>query len=394
MDAKPLTAAIVGAGPIGAMAALALHQQGWQVRLFERETLTAAQPLPSSYDERQLALTPQSVDWLVNQLGLTQLSAQLTPILSIHTSSKGHFGQMMMTAQQQGVDALGYTIAQRQLGEILFQALAGTNIELLSGVTLTQCTQDEQSATSVILSGTLVEAMHHWSADYLFAADGANSWVRQQLNIHSHTRPYTHRLMTCVATLAEPHNNLAIERFTANGPTALLPLADAHQTKLVYCYAEAEATQVEQLDHAALIAAVNAQLEQGLPKVVDIHAVYHYPLAEVRPASIQQGHVLLIGNAAHTQHPVAGQGLNLGIRDVQAVMQWANKTNPANPTAWTALATARLQDHRRIMGATHGLVSLFTHSNGLVRSIASAGISLVNWCTPLKKRITRLAMGY
>lgn len=386
---QPHTALVVGAGPVGALTALGLCQQGWQVTLLEKEPLVPHH-LPSSYDNRQLALTPQSVDWLTQTLGLTDLWSQLTPISHIHTSSKGHFGSMLMTAKQQGVAALGYTIAQRRLGEVIFAALAQTSVQRLSGVNLTTLTQD---AESVSLTGELADKHDRqtWQAERLLAADGAHSWIRQQLGIASETRHYNHQLMTCIGTLSEPHQLGAVERFTPTGPTAMLPLADPYQVKLVYCYDLNEVDSVTNMQHSGLVERVNEQLGKALPQVASISEVFHYPLVEVKPQHIQSGRVLLLGNAAHTQHPVAGQGLNLGIRDVQAVVAWSKD---ADEMAWIEMASNRLNDHRRIMRATHGLVTLFSHPQPLIRGVASAGLTLLNALTPLKKRITRMAMGY
>ena len=393
MDARslnqPHTALVVGAGPVGALTALGLWQQGWQVTLLEKELLAPHQ-LPSSYDNRQLALTPQSVDWLTQTLGLTDLWSQLTPISQIHTSSKGHYGSMLMTAKQQGVAALGYTIAQRRLGEVIFAALSRTQVTVISGVSLTHFSQN---AESVSLTGNLADKHEpqNWHAERIFAADGAHSYIRSVLGITSETRHYNHQLMTCIGTIKEPHQQGAVERFTPTGPTAMLPLADPYQVKLVYCYDLNEVDSVVNMDYSGLVERVNAQLGKALPQVASISEVFHYPLAEVKPNSIQSGRALLIGNAAHTQHPVAGQGLNLGIRDVQAVFNWSRE---ANESLWTEMANNRLNDHRRIMRATHGLVTLFSHPQPLIRGVASAGLTLLNALTPLKKRITRMAMGY
>ena len=393
MDATTLSpqpsALVVGAGPVGALTALGLWQQGWQVTLLEKEAL-AAHNLPSSYDNRQLALTPQSVDWLTQTLKLTGLTAKLTPITHIQTSSKGHFGSMLMTASQQGVPALGYTIAQRALGEVIFAQLKQTEIQFITGVQLDSLTQTN---AQVVLTGSVIDEVvpHKWQADRLFAADGAHSWIRAQLAISSETRHYPHQLMTCIGTLSEAHQQGAVERFTPSGPTAMLPLADPYQVKLVYCYDLAEIDHVTRMDHDALVERVNAQLGKALPQVAAVSEVTHYPLVEVKPERIQSGRVLLMGNAAHTQHPVAGQGLNLGIRDVQAVIAWSQH---ADEQAWNEMADARLKDHRRIMRATHGLVTLFSHPQPLIRGVASAGLTLLNIMTPLKKRITRMAMGY
>ena len=393
MDATTLSpqpsALVVGAGPVGALTALGLWQQGWQVMLLEKEALPT-QNLPSSYDNRQLALTPQSVEWLTQTLKLTDLTAKLTPITHIHTSSKGHLGSMLMTASQQGVPALGYTIAQRALGEVIFAHLKQTEIQFITGVQLDSLTQSNEQ---VILTGNVTDdpVPQKWQADHLFAADGAHSWIRNQLAISSETRHYSHQLMTCIGTLSEPHQQGAVERFTPSGPTAMLPLADPYQVKLVYCYDLAEIDHVTRMDHDALVERVNAQLGKALPQVAAVSEVTHYPLVEVKPERIQSGRVLLMGNAAHTQHPVAGQGLNLGIRDVQAVVAWSQH---ADEQAWHEMADVRLKDHRHIMRATHGLVTLFSHPQALIRGFASAGLTLLNVMTPLKKRITRMAMGY
>jgi 2-octaprenyl-6-methoxyphenol hydroxylase len=384
---QPQSALIVGAGPVGALLALALHQRGWQVTLIEQHDF--AQGLPKSYDSRQLALTAGSVDWLKQTQLLPELLAELTPILSIHSSSQDNFGTTSMTHTEMKVPALGYTLSQQTLGQHLFAALAKTNIPLVGGINLQTLSQ---TTTQVSLSGADHEnKQHHWQANYLFAADGAHSWIRQKLGIDSQTRHYPHNLLTAIATLAQPHNNLAIERFTVQGPTALLPMQDKQQSKVVYCYPTEDDEQVKATPTAVMIDTINHQLGRQLGNITQLEAVQHYPLVEIRANSIQQGHCLLMGNAAHTQHPVAGQGLNLGIRDIAAVYDWAQDADQAS---WFALAEQRQKDHKHTMNFTHGLVTLFSHPSKLVRTAASAGMGLLAFARPLKHRITRMAMGY
>jgi 2-octaprenyl-6-methoxyphenol hydroxylase len=390
MDAKslvkPHSAIIVGAGPVGALLALALNRRGWQITLIEQHDFS--QGMPKSYDSRQLALTAGSVDWLAQTQLLPELMAELTPILSIHSSSQDNFGCLSMTHTEMKVAALGYTLSQQTLGEHLFATLAKTSVQLIGGIKLEQI---QQSATQVNLSGSDGKHAQHWQADTLFAADGAHSWVRQQLNIESQTRHYPHQLMTGVATLAQPHNNLAIERFTAQGPTALLPMKADNQAKVVYAYPSEDSETTQALATEELLQRINHQLGRQLGNIVQLDAIVHYPLVEIRANEIQQGRCLLMGNAAHTQHPVAGQGLNLGIRDIAAVYNWAED---ADTLAWFDLANTREQDHKHTMNFTHGLVTLFSHPSTLVRSAASVGMGLLAFARPLKHRITRMAMGY
>jgi 2-octaprenyl-6-methoxyphenol hydroxylase len=390
MDESTLTtpsALIVGAGPVGALLALALNQRGWMVTLIEQHDFS--QGLPSSYDNRQLALTAGSVDWLQQAQLLPDLLHKLTPILDIHSSAQGNLGVLAMNHNEMGVPALGYTLSQQALGEALFQALAQSKVQLMGGIRLQHLKQD---LNTVSLTGIdLQHNEHQWQADYLFAADGAHSWTRQQLGIDTQTRHYPHQLLTAIATLSTAHQNLAIERFTAQGPTALLPMADSHQAKVVYCYPVEDAEQVKQTSTATLIDTINHQLGRQLGTISQLDAIQHYPLVEIRANSIQQGRCLLMGNAAHTQHPVAGQGLNLGIRDIQAVYDWSDD---ADTQQWQALATQRHSDHQHTMNFTHGLVTLFSHPSKLVRTAASTGMGLLALCRPLKNRITRMAMGY
>ncbi|MCI4411058.1 MAG: FAD-dependent monooxygenase [Thiotrichales bacterium] len=393
MDAKPLnnsnSAIVVGAGPIGALLAITLAKQGWQVTLLEKQALND-NVLPSSYDKRQLALTPQSVDWLTQQTLFPTLHNALTEIHHIHTSSKDCFGSLSMHAQEMGLPALGYTVSQNTLGNYFFRALAHLpNITLISGVTLCALQQNNQSV-ELILENTNHERLS-LSANYLFAADGAHSWVRNALAITAQTRHYDHHLLTAVATLSQPHHHTAVERFTPTGPTAILPMTAPNQVKLVYCYRQQDEQLILSLQAHDLITRINHQLGHQLGKVIQIDDIQHYSLVEIKPERIQQGNIMLVGNAAHTQHPVAGQGLNLGIRDVQAIATWA-KT--ADATLWQPLAISRKKDHQQTMKATHGLVTLFSHPSATVRSIATAGVQLIELCPPLKKRITRMAMGY
>ena len=389
MDKKPLmpSAIIVGAGPVGALLAIALDKLSWQVTLIEKQDKLDDQ-LPSSYDNRQLALTHGSIDWLTQSQMLPAISTQLTPILSIHTSSQDNMGCMTMTAAEMHVDALGYTISQQQLGQALFQQLDASSVTQVFGVTCHQLTQDEHH---VSLHGYVENQAKCWQADYCFAADGVNSWVRSMLGINTQRTEYDHLLLTAVATLNVPHEHKAVERFTPQGPTALLPMQGTHQAKVVYCYRRDQQEAIEQQDTSHLIQKINDQLGLLLGKVAGVHDVKTYPLLEMRADHLLQGRCLLMGNAAHTQHPVAGQGLNLGIRDIEAVYRWAH-----NPDIGLlhALAIARQQDHKRTMRFTHGLAQIFTNPSSRMRRLAGLGIGVINAITPLKRTLSRMAMGY
>jgi len=367
--------------------ALTLDQLGWQVTLLEKHPLTGG--LPPSYDHRQIALTAGSVDWLRQQLWTSELIQVLTPIHRIHSSSQGNFGILTMTHEEMEVDALGYTLSQAQLGEHLFTELATRNITCIGNIQLSQL---HQTAQQVHLAWrTATGDCQGQQADYLFAADGAHSWIRSALNIPTQDIHYPHALMTAVAQLSAPHHHQAIERFTAQGPSALLPMTDPYQAKVVYCYPNELSDEMQQLTDCELTDCVNQQLGHQLGRISHLSAIAHYPLKEIRAQQIQVKRCLLVGNAAHTQHPVAGQGLNLGIRDVIAVSDWAE--NP-NLLSWQTLSKQRTQDHQQTMNFTHGLIQLFAHKRPLVRQVASLGMSLLSALPPIKRRITRMAMGY
>ncbi len=381
------SAVIVGAGPVGCLTALGLSKQGWQVTIVEKLACPEGE-LPTSYDNRQLALSEANVAWLLEQSLLPNLSAYLTPILRIHTSAKDGFGLMEMSAEELGVPALGYTIAMDQLGCLMFEAMAQcANIQFYDEVSLLSLSQDEGSVD--------LQAVRHgepmsWQADYVFAADGVNSWVRSALGIGQSRHDYDHLLMTAVATLQTPHHHLAIERFTASGPTALLPMAGTHLAKVVFSYPVVDKAQIQAESLVSLTESINQNLGKQLGRVVAIHDVKHYQAMDARPERILEQRVLLLGNAAHTQHPVAGQGLNLGIRDVIALLAWSSDPDVGQ---LSVLAQARQQDHQRVMRFTSGLNHLFTHPSTLIRQASGFGIGLLQACSPLKKLVTRVAMG-
>lgn len=381
------SAVIVGAGPVGCLTALGLAKQGWQVTLVEKLACLEGE-IPASYDNRQLALTQANVAWLLEQSLLPELSAYLTPILRIHTSAQDGFGVMEMSAEEQGVSALGYTLAMDQLGHLLFATIAKfPNIQFYDDVNLLSLTQEENT---VKVQAVCRDEQVGWQADYLFAGDGVNSWVRSVLGIGQSRHDYDHGLMTAVATLQTPHHHLAIERFTADGPTALLPMAGTHLAKVVLSYPLADKAQIQAESLVTLAEKINHNLGKQLGRVVAIHDVRHYLAMDARPDRIVEQRVLLLGNAAHTQHPVAGQGLNLGIRDVIALLAWSSEPDVSQ---LSALAQVRQQDHQRVMRFTSGLNHLFTHPSAFVRRASGFGIGLLQACTPLKKLVTRVAMG-
>lgn len=381
---KTRSVLVVGAGPVGMLAALIMARSGWQVTLVERQTMS---PLSDVFDDRQLALTYASVAW-INRCGLLpELEQHLVPITRIHTSSQGMLGQVMMRHDELSVPALGYTLSQRQLGLLLRQALNDcpelTLLDQFHAQTLTQ------QAGQVELQGERLAQSHQLQADLLLASDGAHSWVRRTLGIGEHSNEYDHHLLTAAGTLSDPHQGLAVERFTPQGPTALLPRDHDRGVKVVYCYSRDDMPDLN--DTQQLLGRINHQLGRQLGRVVHVEQVRHYPLLRIRADQLLMGRCLLLGNAAHTQHPVAGQGLNLGIRDVQALANWARESDI---NQLPALASERQQDHASTMQFTHLLASGYARQDLPSRLLGAAAITLVSTCRPLKQRLARLAMGY
>lgn len=368
---------IAGGGMIGSSLALALAPLALRVAVVEPVArAAAAQP---SFDDRTTALS-RSSQRTYAAMGLwDKVIAASTPITQIHVSDQGRFGFSHIDADEQGVEALGYVVINRVLGEVLQNALVGDQqLEVLCPARITAATADAREAVVTVEQDG---SNRQLSCRLLVAADGARSTVRDMLGISANHVQYGQRAIIGNLQPERPIANCAYERFTSHGPLALLPM-DADCAGFVWTVNEDDADRVLGLDDDAFLTELQAAFGHRLGEFSRVGKRAAYPLSLSKAARLTATRAVLVGNSAHGLHPVAAQGFNLGLRDVAAlcdciadVLESDGRTaDPGGDDLLERYAKWRRGDQQKLVGFTDGLVRLFGASSGAVRMLRNIGM--------------------
>ncbi|MCP5150848.1 MAG: FAD-dependent monooxygenase [Ectothiorhodospiraceae bacterium] len=394
MTTHDTTVAVVGGGPVGACLAIALARGGVAVT-----TVDASSPAAASRDrERPIALSHGSCV-ILNALGLwSALASHAAPIRTIHVAEQGRLGTTVLRAADHDIDAFGHVVDASRLERSLGEALAATaGVRVLRPATVVDLESGEGDVR-LALSGAGVAADDAIRARLVVAADGTRSTVRGLAGIAVREHDYGQVALTAAVVPCEPAPGSAFERFTADGPLALLPLTGGRHG-LVWTLPPQRAQALVAAPESAFLAALGAAFGGRLGGFRAVQWRALHPLAMVSATADVRGRVVLAGNAARTLHPVAGQGLNLGLRDcawvAESVLDAHRRgIDPGAPARLTALAAARRPDRAEIVGGTDALVRLFTArlpGLGIARGL---GLALLDLAPPLKRLLGRHAMGY
>ncbi len=397
---------VIGAGPVGASLALASGQAGLRVAVID--ALPVTHPDSVSTPLRHFALAYGSRR-ILEGLSLWSLCAPYaSPIHKIHISEQGSGHIARFDRQQEQVSALGYVIAAPQLQRILIQALTA-----LPSVTLycpVQVASVTTAADNVTLKLQFVSPQNEstrvpprpsgsrvLTAPLLVAADGAHSLIRRQLGITAYVRDYAQVAITGVVKTTLPHQQIAYERFTSQGPLALLPLAD--QQCAVVCIAPREQRMTLQgLNDTQWATYLHHRFGDRLGALQPLGPRSAYPVMLVKAHEAHRFRTVLIGNAAHTLHPIAAQGFNLGLRDVAAladVLVAAHRRGQdiGHPQVLNRYARWRQRDQQGAVLFTDGLIRLFSPSLGWIRHARCLGLLAFDLCPPVKHQIAHHTLG-
>lgn len=387
---------IIGGGLAGASMACALAPLPLRIGVIEAVPPRAeAQP---SYDDRAIALAYGSAR-IFSALGVWEaLAARVTPIHHIHISERGRFGVTRIDREQQQVPALGYVAESRILGQALLGGLGRfDNVAWIcpARVAALQC---ETDVAEVMLDGGA-----SLRARLVIAADGGESATRELLDMATRRWDYGQSAIIANVTPTLPHGNVAYERFTDTGPVAMLPHSpaeaqDPKRCNVVWTVRREDEQRVMALDDAAFLAQLQQRFGQRLGRLCRVGRRHAYPLALVRARDPVRARLALIGNAAHTLHPIAGQGFNLGLRDVAALAQVLAEALAAGEdigalAVLRRYADWRVGDYRRVIGFTDGLARLFTNPLPPLGLARSAGLVALDVLPPLKRWLAHQTMG-
>ncbi|MCB1675789.1 MAG: UbiH/UbiF/VisC/COQ6 family ubiquinone biosynthesis hydroxylase [Halioglobus sp.] len=393
---------IVGGGIAGLALSSALRGHGLSIALVEARPLTAPE-LPAQrgvqhFDARVSALTPRS-RLLLQQLGAWDAIAAYRQCSYKQMSvwdAEGT-GRIEFDCGEVGAPALGHIVENRAIvSALLERAGAGGDVALLSPARLRACTRDAAGRLRVALESG--EQLH---AHLLVAADGALSPVRRMLAFRTREWDYGHHAVVAAVRLERPHRAIARQRFLTSGPLALLPLPgtdDEHYCSIVWSLREQFVDEVMACDEAAFCAALERASERCLGAVLACSERAAFPLRQRHAVDYVQAGVALVADAAHTIHPLAGQGINLGLQDVavlagEILIGRARGTGPGELDLLRRYQRQRKAENLLMMAAMDGFKHLFEREALPLRWLRNTGMRVVGRSGPLKQRLMRHAMG-
>lgn len=364
---------IAGGGMIGSSLALALAPLKLRVAVIE--AVARGEKQQPSFDDRSTAWS-RSSQRMFEAMGLWQeIAGSSTPITSIHVSDRGRFGFSHIDAKEQGVEALGYVVINRTLGEVLQQALDdndGLDVICPGKISAVELHPDKASVSIEEPEGRSREL----SCKLLVAADGANSAVRSMVGISASQIDYDQVAVVGNLEPEKPPMNRAFERFTDTGPIALLPVSD-NRAAFVWTLSPDQAEDVMQLSDEAFTSELQQAFGHRLGRFSRVGRRAAYPLALSKASRLVAGRCVLIGNAAHGLHPVAAQGFNLGLRDVAALSDCiadADLADVGDAGILERYAEWRHADQRKLVRITDGIVRLFGSARAPVRALRNLGM--------------------
>lgn len=384
---------IVGGGPVGATLALLLAKQGSNVTVLETRKAGAAHA-----ENRALALSYGS-QRILHKLGLWQtLEIDATAINSIHVSQKGSMGRTQLHAADYKQNALGYVLSYGALSAALDQAVNASNDShhgMINYVFEASAENITHTAAQASVRYSHAGSSHELHAALVVLADGGRS-LDAIAGLTRETKEYGHDALISKVRAELPHNNVAYERFTADGPMALLPNGE-RDFSLVWTGKKAYIEAMNSLCDADFLAQFHAQFGDRVGKFLSVEKRMSFPLklSQLQANSTQLSatpHLAVIGNAAQTMHPVAGQGFNVGLRDAQSLAQHIAAATPESLGSAAMLGqyqASRKQDTKGGLLFTDFLVNLFSNDIVGVSALRGIGLGLLDIAPPLKQYLVR-----
>ncbi|WP_409524589.1 2-octaprenyl-6-methoxyphenyl hydroxylase [Nitrincola sp. MINF-07-Sa-05] len=397
---------IVGGGMVGASLACALLPLARRYQL--SIALVEAMPLPEadsrvfqpSYDARSTALA-YGARTFYEQLGIwDELSRHLTAIDRIHVSDKGQFGATRLDAGQEQVEALGYVVENRWLGQVLLGHIRQQGSDLIDFLCPAEVV-DMQPCDSGYEVELSAPSSHRIKAQLVVMADGGRSALRSRMGIGYTEQPYGQHAIVTNLSLDRPHLNIAYERFTDTGPLALLPsetVAGEHRCALVWTLPDEDLAAVSELNDAAFLKRLQRHFGYRAGRFIRVGTRHHYPLKLVQAEEQVRRGLVVLGNAAHALHPIAGQGYNLALRGVVGLVEMIAMQSEqggalGDLAALQSYEQQRRSDQFRTIEFSDRTMKLFSSHNSLLRLGRAAGLQFMDVCPMAKTLFARAAMG-
>ncbi|MCY4044842.1 MAG: UbiH/UbiF/VisC/COQ6 family ubiquinone biosynthesis hydroxylase [Cellvibrionales bacterium] len=394
--------AIVGGGVAGASLALALKDSRLSVALIDRGSLQPKIPDLScgieQVDPRVFALNLASWAFLASIGIVLEDQRRFQPFNRLFVSDASSLGQLEMKASEIGESTMGAIVEHKVLLYSLYQKLQASNAACFEGVTIDSLRLSnaiETPSEITLADGTVIVA------NLIVGADGAESWIRKETGFSTNEWDYGHRAIVCTVACEKPHQKTAWQTFRSDGPLAFLPLPamdDQPAVSIVWSIEEEKAAELLALSDQDFLSELANVSENWLGELTGVTKRFSFPLRQRHAKTYYQPGVVLVADAAHTIHPLAGQGMNLGLQDVSVLSQellQAIKANEslADPKVLSRYQRKRKMDNLSMMAAVEGFKRVFEQKTlpaGLLRHLGMAGFDAL---PPLKRKIIHLASG-
>jgi 2-octaprenylphenol hydroxylase len=386
MTTRTFDVAIVGGGLAGSALALALGKFGIKTALLDAFPSGDSNP---EWDARIYAVTPANAEFM-RELGVWDAldSTRITAIHGMQIWGDTTTAPLALDAYSAGIAELSWIVESRLLQQGILQALDATpEVEIMRPMRCTDLKWASDAATLNLQDGTEL------TAKLIVAADGANSWVRQQAGIAAEKQTYFQQGVVANFTTSLPHQFIARQWFKPDGVLAWLPLP-GQRISMVWSLFDEKAANLLQLERELFCQTVAKAGNHALGSLELISPPAAFPLALQRSACLVAPRLALVGDAAHLVHPLAGQGLNLGLRDVQALAAIISRSS-RDPGDWLSLRRyerARKADILAIQTVTYGLQKLFNNNDPRLGWLRNTGLNLVDRISPLKRLLIAQAV--
>jgi 2-octaprenyl-6-methoxyphenol hydroxylase len=380
---------ILGGGLVGSSLACALESRGLRVGLVEASAPASG---PPGFDERKLALSAASLNALQALRVLAKLPSLPAPIRRIHVSRVGDFGSVRLNAEDFGREAFGGVVLARELGQALSARLADLKmLTRLCPATVLSVTPDAEAPGIEIEHAGCREIL---SAKLLVAADGTRSLARNAFGIAVDEHDYRQQLFVCTVQTDKAPDGTAYERFSAQGPVALLPMNGGHYGALCGVASD-EAGRIAAMNDADYGDYFQQRFGWRAGRIRRVGARTHYPLIRVVAERLTAPRFVVMGNAAQTIHPIGAQGFNLGLRDALTLAECLlDVADPGDAQALSAYAGARREDREQTLAFSDGLARLTANESFPSQVLRSLGLGLLGSVPGLHAPLVSGAMGF
>ena len=382
---------IIGGGLVGMSLAVALADCDCNVLLIEQNQTSPLQA--NILDLRTTGLTRSSQQAFIHFGIWSDIESQATPIERLNISEQGNFGGARIDANEFNTSPIGYMVPNHHLIDVLSRKVSEqTNLTIMSSTSLV-CLEENAEGYSLMIRRN--DHKQTLQASLLVGADGANSKVRDLINISVDRKTYHQSAIITNVRPQKPHLNIAYERFTEHGPLAVLPIQE-ECCALIWTQPESKVEHYMQMDDQSFLRALQAAFGYRLGTFKEVGKRSAYPLSLAVSEHLVEGNAVLVGNAAQAVHPVAAQGFNLGLRDVQALVQLLKKAAFDKQMYSRLLMDYEIQrtpDRDHVIRLTDGLTRMFAPQIWPAKVLRGFGVRMIGKLPILQRSVLRKNSG-